>query len=301
MENFFFIRLALAVGTSGEILRLRKSSMMPMISILPLLLLPVAGDFFGVDVGEGEDEAFENVGALAGFLEAECGAAADHFDAVIDVELDHVFQAERSGLAVDQGDVDDREGVLQLGVLVELIDDDVGVHIAFEFDDDADEVFAVGFVAHVGDVFDFFVLDALGDLFDEALFVYLVGYFGDDDLFFVAAESALDFDFTADGDAAAASGVAVDDSLFSADDAAGGEVGPFDDFHQVFGGAFGLFDDFDDGVADFAEVVGREAGGHADGDALRAIDEEVGEFGGENGGLVASFVVVGDVSRRCLP
>ncbi len=253
-----------------------------------------AGDLFGVDVGEGEDEAFQDVGALAGFFEAEGGAAADNFNAMINEVTDHVLEAEGARLAVDQGDVDDGEGVLDLGVFVELVHDDVGVGVALELDDDADGVLAVGFVADVGDVLDFFVFDALGDLFDEGFFVDLVGDLGDDDLFLVAAEAALDADFATDDDAATAGGVGVGDALFAADDAAGGEVRAFDDFHEFFDGDVGGFNDFDDGVADFAEVVGREAGGHADGDALGAVDEEVGEFGGEDGGFFAGFVVVGD-------
>ena len=38
----------------------------------------------------------------------------------------------------------------------------------------------------------------------------------------------------------------------------------------------------------------RDVGGHADGDAGAAVDDEVGDAGGEDGGLERGLVVVGD-------
>ena len=57
----------------------------------------------------------------------------------------------------------------------------------------------------------------------------------------------------------------------------------------------GLFfrDEGDGGADDFGEVVGRDVGGHADGDAGAAVDDEVGHAGGEDGGLGGGLVVVG--------
>ncbi len=37
----------------------------------------------------------------------------------------------------------------------------------------------------------------------------------------------------------------------------------------------------------------RDVGGHADGDAGAAVDQQVGELGGQNGGFLFAFVVVG--------
>ena len=49
----------------------------------------------------------------------------------------------------------------------------------------------------------------------------------------------------------------------------------------------------DDGVADLAEVVRRDRGRHADGDAARAVDQQVGELAGQDAGLLVLLVVVG--------
>src|SRR4030095_2203877 len=89
--------------------------------------------------------------------------------------------------------------------------------------------------------------------------------------------------------------VAVDDPVAPANDPAGGEVGAGDDLEQLVEADVGVIDDLDDGVADFAEVVGQQVARHADGDAGGAVHQEVGELGGEDGRLGARVVGVGGV------
>ena len=55
----------------------------------------------------------------------------------------------------------------------------------------------------------------------------------------------------------------------------------------------GFIDEGDAGVDDFGEVVRRDVGGHADGDARAAIDQQVGDPGGQDGGFERGLVVVG--------
>ena len=50
---------------------------------------------------------------------------------------------------------------------------------------------------------------------------------------------------------------------------------------------------------DLAQVVGRDVGRHADGDACRAVDEQVREAARQDGRLGGATVVVGVRSRRC--
>ena len=124
---------------------------------------------------------------LAGavFLEQEDGAALDDIDAVIDEGADGLIEREFARLAVEHREEDHGEALLHRGVLVELVEDDLRLRAALEFDDDAHAV-AVGFVAHVADVVDDLVVDQLGDALDELGFVDLVGDLGDDDrLFFL--------------------------------------------------------------------------------------------------------------------
>ena len=94
------------------------------------------------------------------------GAAADDFDAVIDEVLDGLDQAHFAGLSVDHRQQDHGKTFLHGSVFVELVENDLRLGAALEFDDDAHAV-AIAFVAHVGDVFDFLVVDQLRDALDE--------------------------------------------------------------------------------------------------------------------------------------
>ena len=206
-------------------------------------------------------------------------------------------ERELFGLAVVDGQEDHGEGLLHLGVLVELVEDDLVLGSALEADDDAHAV-AVGLVAELvaGDVVDDALVDEVGDALDELGLVDLVGDLGDDDGL-ASAGDVFDAALGAHHEAAAAGVVGVGDVALAEDEAAGGEVGAFDVLEDEVevGTGFALFfgDDGDGGVDDFGEVVRRDVGGHADGDAGAAVDDEVGDARGEDGGLEGGLVVVG--------
>ena len=63
--------------------------------------------------------------------------------------------------------------------------------------------------------------------------------------------------------------------------------------HQVGEGGLRIVQNTDHGVDDLCKVVGRDIGGHAHGDAAGAVDQQVGEPGGEHLGLLPGLVKVG--------
>ena len=69
------------------------------------------------------------------------------------------------------------------------------------------------------------------------------------------------------------------DALVADDEPGGGEVGAFDAFHDgVQGGGFvcvGVVEAPVDGFRNFTQVVGWNVGGHADGDAVGAVHEQL--------------------------
>ena len=236
--------------------------------------------------------------AVAGLGEEEGGAAADDVAAMVEEGADGGVERELLGLAVVDGQEDHGEGLLHLGVLVELVEDDLVLGTALEADVDAHAV-AVGLVAELvaGDVGDDALVDELGDALHELGLVDLVGDLVDDDGF-AAAGDVFDFDLGADHEAAAAGAVGLGDVGAAEEDAAGGEVGAEDVLEAEVEVGLRLLrrlgQEGDAGVEDFGEVVGRDVGGHADGDAGAAVDDEVGDAGGEDGGLEGGLVVVGD-------
>ena len=72
------------------------------------------------------------------------------------------------------------EGGLHLRVLVQLVQDDLGLGVAPQLDHDPHPL-AVRLVAEVGDPGDVPLLDQLGDPLDQGRLVHLVGDLGDDD------------------------------------------------------------------------------------------------------------------------
>ena len=58
-----------------------------------------------------------------------------------------------------------------------------------------------------------------------------------------------------------------------------GKSGPGHDLAQLVDGDLGVVEMGDAGVDDLAQIVRRNVGGHADGDAARAVDQQVRELG----------------------
>ena len=56
---------------------------------------------------------------------------------------------------------------------------------------------------------------------------------------------------------------------------AGRKIGAFYFSHQGFDFAFGIFDQVQQRVADFTQIVRRDVGGHADGNAGRTVAQQI--------------------------
>ena len=243
---------------------------------------------------EGLQVAFEDVQAFEGLAQAELRAAHDDVHLVGDPVADEAVDGQGAGYAVDEREHVGGEVLLQAGALVEVVEDDLGDGVALEDDDEALAGTAGGFVADVGDAADLSVAHELGDLVGEVVGVDLVGQFGDDEA--LAALDFLDVDDGALRDGAAAGAVGVFDALVAQDGGAGGEVGSGDEleecFEEFFARGLGVVEGPLDAACEFAQVVGRDARGHADGDAFGAVGQQVGEAGGQDGGFLVAAVVV---------
>ena len=252
-----------------------------------------------VEVGQRDQQALEHVGALLGAAQLVLGAAHDDLALVIDVVADHLAQRQRARHVVDQRDHVDAERRLHRRVLVELVEHDLGDRVALELDHDPHPV-AVGLVAQVGDLGDLLVEHEVADLQDQAAvaaLAHLVGQLGDDDRLLALADR-LDVGLGLDADPAAAGGVGVADALAAEDRAGGREVGALDVLHQALDVDRRVVDVGDRGGDHLAQVVRRDVGRHADGDARAAVDEQVGEARRQHDRLLARAVVGGDEVDR---
>ncbi|OIQ73276.1 hypothetical protein GALL_450880 [mine drainage metagenome] len=229
-----------------------------------------------IDVGQRHRKAFEHVPALARLAQIEHGTAGDDLAPVRQERRDHLLQIEQARLAVDQGDHIDPEGVLQLRLFVEVVEHDLGHLAALEFDDHAHSGL-VGLVLDMADALDLFLLHQFGDALEQGALVDLIGKLVDDDGLTLALFQVFDVAARAHHHPAAPGAIRVAHTGGAVDDARSREVWRGYALHQFFNGRIRVAQQMQAGVEHFTQVVRRNVGRHAHGDARRTVDEEVGQ------------------------
>ncbi len=230
------------------------------------------------------------MGAVAGMIELVLGAPRDDLGAEADERLEELLEAHQPRAAAVERQRVDAERGLQRREAIELVQHDVGHGVALELDHQPHAV-AIALVADLGDAFDPLVAHHFGDALVQARLVFLIGDLGDDDRF-AAAARLLDPGLGAHDQRAAAELVAGADAVAAEDGAAGREVRPGHVFHELRHGELGIVDQRAAGVDQLAEIVRRDVGRHADGDAARAVGQQVGIGRRQDGRLLLALVVV---------
>ncbi len=251
-----------------------------------------------IDVVDRDEQALDDVEPFGGLAEPELRPLDDDVEAVVDVVLAELEEADRGRGAVDQYDVVDAEGLLEGRQLVELLEQEFGLDPGLGLDDQTESGLAVGQVLDIGDAVELAGVDEFLDLRDHALDADQVGEFGEHQ------------SLTGTGDVDDLGGRPhpdrttarlVDGAEVVVDGhAPGGEVGAGKDFHQLVDGGLRppLGHDQLDGLVDLEQVVCRHVGGHAHGDAGGAVDQQVREQAREVGRFLGLAVVGGPERHR---
>ena len=232
--------------------------------------------------------------AFTGALQIVLRAAHDDLAAVLQKMDQHFLQGQDTRLVVDQRQHDDAKGRLQLRVGVKLVQHHLGNRVALEVDNDAHAV-AVGFVTQIGNAFDLLGPYHLGDALKELGFIQLIGNLADDDALALIAVRDFDVAPGAKLQETAAGVIGLQNALPPVDEPRGGEIRPGKTRHQLGQRAIRVFQDEHQRINDFRQVVRRDVRRHADGNAGRAVDQQVGNGRGQNGGFLPRLVIVGDV------
>ena len=236
-------------------------------------------------------QTFQDVLAVLGLFQLICRAAADDLELEVQIALHHGLQAHDLGHAVIQRQHDYTHGVLQLGVAVELVQHYLRVGVFLDLDQDLHAGAAGGQVVQVTDALNALIFDQVADGFQQAGLVDHVGDLGDHNL--IPAVLLLhDLGTATQGDLAAACGICRTDAAASHNHAAGGEIGSLDVLHQARQINFRVINQGNHAADDFAQIVRRDVGGHADRNALAAVDQPVGEPAGQHVGFLLGFVKV---------
>src|SRR5207248_960716 len=226
-----------------------------------------------VDVGDRDQEADQGMRPLARLVQEIGGAAGDDLFAEGDKGHDDVAQGQLLGTPGDDRQHVDAKAGLQRRVAEQLVQDDVGIGVALQFDDEPYAV-AVALVAQFGDALDELFMDAFGDAFLEPRLVDLIGHLGEDERL-AAAAHFLYMALGAYDDGAAAGLVGGMRARPADDDSAGRKIRRRHKLHQLVNRDVAIVEIGSAGVDHLTEIVRRDVGRHADRDALGAIDQQV--------------------------
>ena len=195
------------------------------------------------------------------------------------------------GLVLYQRQHIDGEGGLELGLVKQAVQHHQRVGIPLQLNDHPHTI-AVGLVPDVGNALQTLVLHLIGKALDEHPLVHLIGQLRDDNTGTVVTE-LLKFMPGADYNPAPAGGIGRPDTAAAHDNAPCREVRPLDMLHQVRQGRVGIIQHADTGADHLPQIVGRDVGSHAHGDAAGAVYQQVGEAGRENAGFFPALIEVG--------
>ena len=241
-------------------------------------------------------QAAVDVGLGLGLAQTELGAPADDADLVRDPVRDEAVEAQGAGHVVDDRQHVGAEVALQVGELVEVVEHDASHGVAADLDDDPAADARARLVAQVGDALQATGVHEVGDLAHQRIGVDLVRQLGDDELD-AALGVLLDADDRAHRDRPATRAVHVLDATGAHDQAVRREVGALDVAHerleQLLAGGTRVGQRPLRTLGDLTQVVRRDVGGHADGDAGGAVDQQVRDARRQHRGLGRPSVVVG--------
>ena len=256
---------------------------------LRLILLADDADHL-VEVQVGDEVAAQHLEPVLDVLDAMLGAADEHDLAVVEPLGQHVADREHvRHLPLREHVHIEGHAHLELGELEQAFHQHERIDgAALRLEHEADVL--GGLVPDVAEQRHLLQLDQLGELLDELRLLHLVGDLGDDDKPGTVALVLL-LPLGPQAEAAAAGLVGLDDLVLRLDDdAAGREIRPRHQLDELVDVGVRELDQVQDRVAQLFHVVRRDRGRHADGDAGRAVGEEVREAAREDDRLLVLAV-----------
>ena len=266
---------------------------------LGLFLLANDADHL-VDVEEDDAQAFQQVQPLLDPCDPPLRPAVQNLAAVIQEGPQAGLQPHdpRGAVCIQHVHVD-REAHFQIRQLEQALHQHLGLDGAvLGLKDQADVLGRL--VAHVAQQGRLLVLDQVRQRLDQARLLHLVRHLGDDDPPH-AAPQVLGLPARPQPHPAPPRLIGVQNGGMALDrDAPSGEVRSRHQLHQLLGRRLGPVQQHLAGVDQFADIVRRDRGGHAHGDAGRAVGQQVGETGRQNHRLLVLIVVGGAEIDRVL-
>ena len=208
--------------------------------------------------------------------------------------IEDLLKTQRLRTAVRHRQHIDSKGVFQTGLLIEHIDNLLGIGSFFQFQHDPDTLFG-RLVCNIHNIRSFFCLYQSPDIIEEFPDIgayHGVGNFRDNDLFFSPFD-LFHFHLAADLDLSGSCLVDLRKFVFIGHDSSGGEVRSRHDLQQILHGHVRIFHISRHGVDGLSKIVRRDTGRHTHRDPFRAIDQQMGKPGRKHAGLFFCLIKIG--------
>ena len=150
---------------------------------------------------------------------------------------------------------------------------------------------ATAFIVDVGDALNLMLCGQIGDVGHEVGLVDAVGNLRDNDL--VVLLATLNLSLGTHDNTSAPRLIGIAHALQAIDIGARREVGAWDILHQPVRINVRIVDEGAAAIDDLAQIVGRHIGGHTHGNAVAAVDQQVGHLRRHDAGLDERIVEVG--------
>ena len=245
--------------------------------------LPNGGNY-PVNVIQSDFQSFQYVGSRFGLFQFKPGAPGDNLVAKVNIKLQRFFQADYPGLPADQRQHVGEESRLHGGIFIQVVQHLLRMGLFPQLDDNP-HTLAVRLVTQVTDTHDFLILDQLGHRLHQGGLIRLIRQLGNH--YLVAAGPVVTFDaglgsnhyLTVPGS------VGIIYPFPPQDDTRRGEVGSLDKLEKVINRRLGIIDEKGNGVTHLTEVMRRNIGRHPHGNPGTAVEQQVGQAGGQDFGL----------------
>ena len=216
--------------------------------------------------------------------------AQDHLLTEGDEGHQRVLQAHLPWTAFMQRHEIHGEGGLQLRHAVKLVQHHFRGRIALQFNDNAHPR-TVAFVAQIGNAFHRLGAHQFGDFLKQRRLIDLIGDFRNRNQLAITAH------FLNLGPRAQWYGTAprlerCANAGTAQNQRPGRKIRPGHDFHQFFQGQGWIGDQRQSRIQNLGRVMRRDIGGHANRNAARAIDQQIGEGRWQNARFIHAFIVI---------
>ena len=190
----------------------------------------------------------------------------------------HLLQVQQLRLAIDQGHHIHTKGVLQLRLLIEIVQYNLRHFTTFQLDHDTHTRF-IGFIANIGDTFEFLVAHVFSDTFQQGLLIHLVWQLINDDGRTTFFTKFFKMRFCAHDYAATASAITIAHTRNAINQTCCWEVGRRNNFDQFIDAALWITQDMQSTVNDFSDIVRRNIGRHTHRNTGRTVNQQIWNTG----------------------